>query len=86
MQITRALRYVGAKEQPSPSGTMMALRRFRAFWTRFMTDTWNISQRTACMRSSPIRALPELLDTLKEKKIKIAVFSNKPHADTGGGV
>ena len=56
MQITRALRYVGAKSSPPPSGTMMALRRFRAFWTRFMTDTWNISQRTACMRSSPIPA------------------------------
>ena len=30
----------------------------------------------------PYPGIPELLDTLKEKKIKIAVFSNKPHANT----
>ena len=30
----------------------------------------------------PYPGIPELLDTLKEKNIKIAVFSNKPHANT----
>ena len=59
MQITRALRYVGAKEQPSPvrdDDGFAAVPCLLDFWTMFMTDTWNISQRTACMRSSPILA------------------------------
>ena len=68
MQITRALLMQGQKSSPPPSGTMMALRRFRAFWTRFMTDTWNISQRTACNEVKPYPGIPELLDNIEREE------------------
>jgi phosphoglycolate phosphatase len=36
---------------------------------------WNVTTR-------PYKGIPELLDTLKERGLKIAVFSNKPHDTT----
>ena len=66
MQITRALRYAGAKEQPSP----------------VRDDDGFAAVPCLLDEVKPYPGIPELLDTLKEKNIKIAVFSNKPHANT----
>ncbi|MCP5005469.1 MAG: HAD family hydrolase [Planctomycetes bacterium] len=44
----------------------------------FRTDykqNWNIS-------SAPYEGIPEMLDALKERKVKMAILSNKPHEHT----
>ena len=82
MQITRALRYVGAKEQPSPvrddDGFAAVPCLLDEVYDRYM----EYFAKDCLYEVKPYPGIPELLDTLKEKKIKIAVFSNKPHANT----
>ena len=82
MQITRALRYAGAKEQPSPvrddDGFAAVPCLLDEVYDRYM----EYFAKDCLYEVKPYPGIPELLDTLKEKKIKIAVFSNKPHANT----
>ena len=82
MQITRALRYVGAKEQPSPvrddDGFAAVPCLLDEVYDRYM----EYFAKDCLYEVKPYPGIPELLNTLKEKKIKIAVFSNKPHANT----
>ena len=82
MQITRALRYVGAKEQPSPvrddDGFAAVPCLLDEVYDRYM----EYFAKDCLYEVKPYPGIPELLDTLKEKNIKIAVFSNKPHANT----
>lgn len=82
MQITRALRYAGAKEQPSPvrddDGFAAVPCLLDEVYDRYM----EYFAKDCMYEVKPYPGIPELLDTLKEKNIKIAVFSNKPHANT----
>ena len=82
MQITRALRYAGAKEQPSPvrddDGFAAVPCLLDEVYDRYM----EYFAKDCLYEVKPYPGIPELLDTLKEKNIKIAVFSNKPHANT----
>ncbi len=82
MQITRALRYAGAKRAALPvrddDGFAAVPCLLDEVYDRYM----EYFAKDCLYEVKPYPGIPELLDTLKEKKIKIAVFSNKPHANT----
>ena len=59
-----------------------AARDRQDLWEDVFRDYQSYYQDHALDRTQPYDGIPELLQALREKDLKLCVFSNKPHADT----